>query len=205
MSHVTNEFVWSVVLRACEISAKQDGNACVLDISTDGVACDVDNNLNMNLDYLNGDSNTVAMTDNKHITKMPMVKQWPGHHRHHWVVTSWIPGNWSRQGWPESFMLFKIGPQTLLWHGFVLLQPYRNCSVKISKMLVTFLYLLSISLLFVFKTIPSMAGIWIGRIDACISGALCYGLHHSILLIRFDYEGTLLPLHSWLYIMIHIR
>ena len=57
------------VLRSCQIAVEQDGNACVLDISTDGVSCDVDNNLKMNQDYLDGISNTAAMTDNKHNNK----------------------------------------------------------------------------------------------------------------------------------------
>ncbi|KAL3789339.1 hypothetical protein HJC23_006493 [Cyclotella cryptica] len=57
------------VLRSCEMAAARDGNACVLDISTDGVSCDVEKNLRMNLDYLEGKCNTVAMTDNKHNNK----------------------------------------------------------------------------------------------------------------------------------------
>lgn len=57
------------IFRACEKATWQDGNACVLDVSTDGVSCDVDNNKNMNYKYLRGDSNTVATTDNKHNSK----------------------------------------------------------------------------------------------------------------------------------------
>lgn len=45
---------------------EQDGNADVLNASSDGVSCDVDNNLAINQAYLNGDSNTVALPDNKH-------------------------------------------------------------------------------------------------------------------------------------------
>lgn len=41
----------------------------MLNISTDGVACDVENNLNMNLEYLYGERNTNALTDNKHNNK----------------------------------------------------------------------------------------------------------------------------------------
>ena len=63
------------VLRSCQIAVEQDGNACVLDISTDGVSCDVDNNLKMNQDYLDGISNTAAMTDNKHNNKMHVDNQ----------------------------------------------------------------------------------------------------------------------------------
>ena len=51
------------------MAAARDGNACVLDISTDGVSCDVEKNFRMNLDYLEGKCNTVAMTDNKHNNK----------------------------------------------------------------------------------------------------------------------------------------
>lgn len=57
------------MLHACELAAQKDGNACVVNASTDGVSCDSENNKRMNLGYLKGDSNTVAMTDNKRNNK----------------------------------------------------------------------------------------------------------------------------------------
>ena len=57
------------VQHACEVAAAQDGNACLLNVSTDGVSCDVDNNKKINLDYLSGRSNTLALVDNKHNNK----------------------------------------------------------------------------------------------------------------------------------------
>ena len=57
------------VLSACELAVQKDGNASILNASTDGVSCDSVNNKRMNLEYLSGDSNTVAMTDNKHNNK----------------------------------------------------------------------------------------------------------------------------------------
>ncbi len=44
-------------------------NACLLNVSTDGVSCDVNNNKKINLDYLDGMSNTLALVDNKHNNK----------------------------------------------------------------------------------------------------------------------------------------
>ena len=41
----------------------------MLNTSSDGVSCDMDNNKKMNINYLDGDSNTVAGTDNKHNNK----------------------------------------------------------------------------------------------------------------------------------------
>ena len=40
-------------------------NACLLNVSTDGVSCDVNNNKKINLDYLDGMSKTLALVDNK--------------------------------------------------------------------------------------------------------------------------------------------
>ena len=54
---------------ACKTAAERDRNACVLDVSTNGVSCDVDNNLRMNIGYLRGDTNNVAFADNKHNCK----------------------------------------------------------------------------------------------------------------------------------------
>ncbi len=45
------------VQHGCEVAAAKDGNACLLDVSTDGVSCDVDSNKKINLDYLCGRSN----------------------------------------------------------------------------------------------------------------------------------------------------
>ena len=41
----------------------------MLNTSSDGVSCDMENNKKMNIDYLDGDSNTVAGTDTKHNNK----------------------------------------------------------------------------------------------------------------------------------------
>ena len=62
------------VQHACEVAAAQDGNACLLNVSTDGVSCDVDSNRRINLDYLNGNSNTLALVDNKQTTRMHVAK-----------------------------------------------------------------------------------------------------------------------------------
>ena len=53
------------VQHACELVATQDGNAWLLNVSTDGVSCDVNNNKKINLDYLDGMSKTLALVDNK--------------------------------------------------------------------------------------------------------------------------------------------
>ena len=57
------------VQHACELAAQKDGNACLLNVSSDGASCDVDNNMKINLDYLSGMSNTFAVVDNKHNNK----------------------------------------------------------------------------------------------------------------------------------------
>jgi len=67
-THTTPPYSVSVQ-HACELAASQDGNACLLNVSTDGVSCDVDNNMKINLDYLYGMSNTLALVDNKHNNK----------------------------------------------------------------------------------------------------------------------------------------
>ena len=67
-THTTPSHCCSVQ-HACELAASQDGNACLLNVSTDGVSCDVDNNMKINLDYLYGMSNTLALVDNKHNNK----------------------------------------------------------------------------------------------------------------------------------------
>lgn len=53
----------------CESAAAKDGNACLLNESTDGVSCDVENNKCLNINYLEGKSNTLALPDNKHNNK----------------------------------------------------------------------------------------------------------------------------------------
>ena len=67
-THTTPSHCCSVQ-HACELAASQDGNACLLNVSTDGVSCDVENNMKINLDYLYGMSNTLALVDNKHNNK----------------------------------------------------------------------------------------------------------------------------------------
>ena len=66
------------VQRAGKTAAEKDGNACVLDVLTNGVCCDVDNNLKMNIDYLDGDTNTVVFEENKHNCKNTHVQMVTG-------------------------------------------------------------------------------------------------------------------------------
>ena len=54
---------------ACGSAAAKDGNACLLNESTDGVSCDVENNKCLNINYLEGKCNTLAIPDNKHNNK----------------------------------------------------------------------------------------------------------------------------------------
>ena len=51
------------VLEACDVAAKKAGNAALLNISTDGVSCEVQSNLQLNLCYLNGKINYLALAD----------------------------------------------------------------------------------------------------------------------------------------------
>ncbi len=72
-----------LVQHACKVAAAQDGNACLLDVSTDGVSWDVNSNKKVNLEYLCERSNTLALVDNKHNNK----------NVHGQVVTATLPSS----------------------------------------------------------------------------------------------------------------
>ena len=57
------------VLNACDRAAKEDGNVAVLNQSTDGVSCDVDGNLDVTCEYLQGRINYVSLPDTNHNIK----------------------------------------------------------------------------------------------------------------------------------------
>ena len=57
------------VLEACDAAAKKDGKAALLNVSTDGVSCEVQSNLLLTIRYLNGEINYVALADTNHNVK----------------------------------------------------------------------------------------------------------------------------------------
>ena len=119
------------------MAAARDGNACVLDISTDGVSCDVEKNFRMNLDYLEGKCNTVAMTDNKHNNKNARGQAVTGSSPSSLGSFVLDPWHLKQAGVAREIYAVQIGHQTLLSQDFVPLRQYLSCSVKISRMLET--------------------------------------------------------------------
>ena len=57
------------VLEACDAAAKKDGKAALLNVSTDGVSCEVQSNLLLTIRYLNSEINYVALADTNHNVK----------------------------------------------------------------------------------------------------------------------------------------
>ena len=53
----------TMVMNACTIAAEKDGKAVVLNSSTDGVSCEVQGNLDLILQYLQGENNSTSVTD----------------------------------------------------------------------------------------------------------------------------------------------
>ena len=57
------------VLETCDAAAKKDGKAALLNVSTDGVSCEVQSNLLLTIRYLNSEINYVALADTNHNVK----------------------------------------------------------------------------------------------------------------------------------------
>eukprot|EP00957_Ditylum_brightwellii_P202390 15329948-Ditylum_brightwellii.AAC.2 len=64
----TNNF-HEMVIDACKEACRCDGNAALLNTSTDGVSCQVKSNLTINVGYLDGKCNDLVLTDTNHNAK----------------------------------------------------------------------------------------------------------------------------------------
>ena len=58
----SNNFM-TIVMNVCTIAADKDGNSAVLNSSTDGVSCEVQGNLDLILQYLQGKNNSTSVPD----------------------------------------------------------------------------------------------------------------------------------------------
>ena len=56
-------------MNACTIAAEKDRNAVVINSSTDGVSCEVQGNLALILQYLQGGNNSTSVPDHNHNIK----------------------------------------------------------------------------------------------------------------------------------------
>ena len=64
----SNYFMDNVV-KACLVAAEELGSVIVLNTSTDGVACEVQGNLNLSKKYMLGESNHISFPDPNHNVK----------------------------------------------------------------------------------------------------------------------------------------
>ena len=59
----------TMVMNACTIAAEKYGNAVVLNSLTDGVSCEIQGNLALILQYLQGGNNSTSVPDPNHNIK----------------------------------------------------------------------------------------------------------------------------------------
>ena len=57
------------MLKMSDAATQKDGNGVVLNTSTDGVSCEVEDNKNLTLSYLDGKSNQISFPDTNHNVK----------------------------------------------------------------------------------------------------------------------------------------